>query len=180
MVVNKLAPIPIITTVFTSRMFHSSAYDKNLDVVYNTFGLSNGGIPQNDLIIYFPQNDSFVKKSDWLKSPSARYSHFSCVVDSKLIIFGGIKSTTFKDFAADASNDVWSYDTGNIFFLILVENLWTKLKAFGSIPPGLEDPAVTIAENSFSRRIYVFGGRYVSPDGISISRSLFSYDLGIY
>jgi len=105
---------PMNSTLFTPRMFHSSAYDPVQDIVYNTFGLARGTYAQNDMILYFPQNDSFVKRDGWSISPSARYSHFSWFIDSKLIVFGGIRILgNFLDF----ENDIWSYNPGILLFL---------------------------------------------------------------
>lgn len=110
---RQIDPISRNFTLFTPRMHHSSAFDPKLDVIYHTFGLSNGGVPLDDMILYYPANDSFVKRSGWTNSPTPRYSHFSWILDSKLIICGGIPWITVNAFTDDL-NDVWSYDPGII------------------------------------------------------------------
>ena len=104
------------------RMHHSSAYDHKRNVVYTTFGISNGDYPLKDMILYYPNNDSIVRRWSWSKGPNARffliikcrYSHFSWMVDNTLILFGGKSWDPFLYKYFDL-NDVWSYDPGILF-----------------------------------------------------------------
>jgi N-acetylneuraminic acid mutarotase len=97
-------------------------------------------------------------------APSPRFMHSSCILDDKLVIFGGCMQSGYKE----SLSDLWVFD--------FVTGDWSKPKCTGSIPSARHGHSAVAVSKT---RMYVFGGSNEDEGEDKIHRfnTLFEFDL---
>ena len=132
---------------------------QNRSIIYSVFGL--GTLNSYNWVFSLDLSESSptrtILSNNW-DSPVKRKNHCSLVINSQMLIFGGI--------AEDRSylNDVWSFD----FTL----NQWTYLVATGQAPTPRE---LAGCGDTGRNALLIFGGR----DSTKIYNDLYVYDSGL-
>ncbi|KAI8818364.1 uncharacterized protein EV422DRAFT_621891 [Fimicolochytrium jonesii] len=145
---------------FTSRAYHSGAYDRTSDKLYVTFGYGEEPTLLNDILVHDFASSRWSSISRTTgSSPGALYGHFTWMVNGTLVLFGGVTES-----GPLTTRYIWNYSPDR--------NTWSPVRTGGDIPTAAVGFSATLVETPTGYKIYVVGGIIPGP---SYSRNLYEY-----